>query len=83
MMVQALGLTFITISCALAISFTRHQLVPWDMALIALYAVAPTVVGLMLGTRLRHRISEAQFRRIFFIALLAAGIYMLVRAIIG
>ncbi|MCP5082875.1 MAG: sulfite exporter TauE/SafE family protein [Alphaproteobacteria bacterium] len=83
MMVQALGLTFITISCSLAISFTRHQLVPWDMALIAGYAVVPTVVGLMLGTRLRHKISEAQFRRIFFIALLVAGAYMLVRAIFG
>lgn len=83
MMVQALGLTFITISCSLAISFTRHQLVPWDMALIAGYAVIPTVVGLMLGTRLRHKISEAQFRRIFFIALLVAGAYMLVRALFG
>lgn len=83
MMVQALGLTFITISCSLAISFTRHQLVPWDMALIAGYAVLPTVVGLMLGTRLRHKISEVQFRRIFFIALLVAGVYMLVRAVFG
>ena len=83
MMVQALGLTFITISCSLAISFSRHQLVPWDMALIAGYAVVPTVIGLMFGTRLRHKISEAQFRRIFFIALLVAGVYMLVRATFG
>lgn len=83
MMVQALGLTFITISVALAISFIRHQLVPQDMVLIAGYAVLPTVVGLVLGTRLRHRISEEQFRRIFFIALLAAGGYMLVRAVFG
>ena len=83
MMVQALGLTFITISVSLAVSFTRHQLVPLELLGIALYAVAPTVVGLMLGTRLRHKISEAQFRRIFFIALLIAGAYMLVRAVFG
>lgn len=83
MMVQALGMTFITISVALAVSFGRHQFVPWDMALIAVYAVGPTVVGLVVGTRLRHRFSEAQFRQIFFIALLAAGGYMLVRAVFG
>ncbi|MEM1201150.1 MAG: sulfite exporter TauE/SafE family protein [Pseudomonadota bacterium] len=82
-MVQALGLTFVTISVALAISFTRHQLVPSDVFWIALYAVCPTVVGLVLGTRFRHKISEAQFRQYFFIALLLAGLYMLVRAIYG
>ncbi len=83
MMVQALGLTFITISCSLAVSFTRHQLVPADLIGMAAYAVVPTVLGLLMGTRLRHRISEAQFRRYFFIALLVAGAYMLVRAITG
>ena len=82
MMVQALGLTFVTISSALAVSFARHSLVPMDMALISLYALLPTVVGRMVGTRYRHRISEAQFRRLFFIALLAMGIYMRVQAII-
>ena len=50
----------------LAVSFARHSLVPMDMALISLYALLPTVVGLMVGTRYRHRISEAQFRRLQF-----------------
>ena len=81
-MVQALGLTFVTISAALAVSFTRHSLLPWDMAMIALYAVLPTAVGIVLGTRYRHRISEAQFRRIFFIALFVVGLYMLGRAVL-
>ena len=80
-MVQALGLTFVTISSSLAVAFAQHSLVSWDMALIALYAAVPTVAGLMLGTRYRHRISEAQFRRIFFISLLVAGIYMVIRAV--
>ena len=83
MMVQALGLTFVTISVALAISFTRHQLVPSEVFWLALYAVCPTVVGLVLGTRFRHRISEAQFRQYFFIALFVAGLYMLARAVFG
>jgi len=81
-MVQALGMTFVIISVALAVAFQRHSLIPTDLALFALYAVAPTAAGLAIGTRYRHRISEDQFRRIFFISLLVVGIYMLIRAVI-
>ena len=81
-MVQALGITFIVISVALAVSFQRQNLFTSELALIALYAVMPTAAGLVIGTRYRHRISEEQFRRIFFISLLVVGLYMLVRAII-
>ena len=82
MMVQALGLTFLTISSALAAAMMRHSLVPQDIALLGLFAVAPTAVGIWAGTRYRKSISEAQFRRLFFIALLGVGIYLLVRAFI-
>ncbi|MEM7429434.1 MAG: sulfite exporter TauE/SafE family protein, partial [Pseudomonadota bacterium] len=82
MMVQALGLTFLTISTALAVAFARHSLVPQDMALLGLYAVVPTAAGIWAGTRYRSSISEAQFRRLFFIALLAVGLYMLATAIL-
>ena len=81
-MVQALGMTFVSISLALAVAFQRHNLIPPNLALIALYAVVPTAAGLVIGTRYRHKISEDQFRRIFFISLLIVGIYMLVRAIV-
>lgn len=80
-MVQALGMTFVTISTALAVSFARNNLIQADMAWIALYAVVPTTIGLALGTRYRHRISEQQFRRIFFISLIVVGLYMLARSI--
>ena len=80
-MVQALGMIFVAISVALAVSFQRHALIPANLALLALYAVAPTAAGLVLGTRYRHKISEDQFRRIFFISLFLVGLYMLARAI--
>ena len=82
MMVQALGLTFLTISTALAAAMMRHNLVPQDIALLGLFAVAPTALGIWAGTRYRSNISEAQFRKLFFIALLGVGLYLVVRAII-
>ncbi len=81
-MVQALGMIFVAISVVLAVSFARHDLIPAQLALIAVYAVLPTALGLVIGTRYRHRISEQQFRRIFFISLFVVGLYMLTRVIL-
>ena len=81
-MVQALGMSFVTISAALAVALTRHSLIPADLALLAIYAVLPTAAGLALGTRYRRRISEQQFRTLFFVSLFFVGIYMLARAVL-
>ncbi|MDT8342870.1 MAG: sulfite exporter TauE/SafE family protein [Thermohalobaculum sp.] len=78
--VQALGITFLTISTGLALAMGSHDLISPDLALLSAGAVVPAFVGLWLGQRLRHRISEDLFRRVFFIALLVVGIVMIARA---
>ena len=81
--VQALGLTFVTISTSLLIGMAGRNLISGEQALVSTLAVAPTLAGLALGQRIRHRISEVLFRRLFFIALFGVGIYNLVRANVG
>lgn len=81
--VQALGLTFITISSTLAISMTSNALVTWDHALLSAIGLIPVFIGLTLGRRARHRISEDGFRRIFFIALIGVGLFLLARTLGG
>lgn len=78
--VQALGMGFITIATALGAGLAARAVLTGELAVLSLGAVIPTFAGLMLGTRLRGRISEALFRRIFFIALIGIGIYMILRA---
>ena len=80
-LVQALGITFVTISTALAVSFLHHQLIPADVAALSAYALVPAGIGLMLGRKYRRAISEELFTRYFFIALFLTGIYMIVRAL--
>ncbi|MGI9483626.1 MAG: TSUP family transporter [Hyphomicrobiales bacterium] len=80
-LVQALGITFVTISAALAVSFLHHQLIPADAAGLSFYALVPTGIGLTLGRKYRHSISEELFIRYFFFALFLTGIYMIVRAL--
>jgi uncharacterized membrane protein YfcA len=80
--VQALGLTFVTISLALGASLTGRSLMTQDLVLMSLTALVPTAAGLALGQRYRHHISEERFRRIFFIALFVIGLDMLRRALL-
>lgn len=80
MFVQALGLTFVTISSSLLVGMVGRDLISGEQALVSALVVAPTLVGLVLGQRLRHRISEDLFRKLFFIALIGVGLYSIARA---
>jgi uncharacterized membrane protein YfcA len=79
--VQALGVTFVTITLALGTSLTGRGLMTQDLVLMSLTALVPTATGLALGQRYRHHISEERFKRIFLVALLVIGIDMLRRSL--
>jgi hypothetical protein len=78
--VQMLGITFCIIMISLGIFMAGNQLMPLETALISAAGLVPTSLGMILGQRLRHRMSEHVFRLVLFLALIAAGIYMMVRA---
>ena len=80
--VQALGITFVTISLALGTSLIGRSLLTQDLALMSLTALIPTAAGLALGQRYRHHISEERFKRIFFVALFVIGLDMLRRSLL-
>lgn len=77
--VQALGLTFVTITSTLAVTMTSHSLVSLELATLSVIGLVPVGLGLWLGRRLRHRISEQGFRKLFFLALIVSGVYMIAR----
>ncbi len=81
-LIQALGLTFITISSALAVAMGGTGLVSAEQAALSAAAVAPTVLGLVLGRRVRRLVSEEGFRRAFFLGLIAAGAFMIWRGLV-
>lgn len=77
--VQALGLTFVTITATLALSMSSHSLVSWSLAILSATGLIPVFAGIWLGRRVRHRISEEGFRKLFFVALIVSGLYMIAR----
>lgn len=81
MLVQVLGVTFVTISTTLAVSLTSRSLMTGDLTIISTLGLIPAFFGLWLGRRYRSSISEAQFARLFFIGLLVIGCSLLFGAI--
>ncbi len=77
--VQALGLTFVTISASLAVFMTGHSLVTGELAVLSSIGLIPVFTGFWAGKRVRHHISEERYRRYFFVALFVTGIYMIAR----
>ena len=79
-MVQGMGLTFVTISSALALSMAGVNLVTGELAFLSALGLVPAFAGIWLGQRIRHRIPEAFYRKLFFIALIFSGVYMVAKA---
>jgi len=81
-LVQAMGMLFTASTLALALALGGHRLLGWDTGLLSAGAVLPALLGMALGRRLRCRLPEPVFRRVFFLALLALGVYILIQAVI-
>lgn len=79
-LVQGMGLTFVTISMTLLVSMAGFELMTGEQALLSLFGLVPTFCGIWAGRRIRHRISETFYRKLFFAALIVSGIYMIARA---
>ena len=79
-LVQAMGALYLLSTAALAVALARHELVTVELATASAVALVPALAGMAIGQRVRHRLPEARFRRIFFSALLALGLYLLGRS---
>lgn len=80
-LVQALGLSFLTSAVALAPAVARTGDLSWPVAGASLVALVPALGGMVLGQALRGRISQAAFRRAFFIGLLLLGAWLALRGL--
>jgi uncharacterized membrane protein YfcA len=80
MLVQAMGVLFTLSTLGLGLALAGRGLVGAGLGLQSAAAVAPAVVGMWLGQRLRGRIPEAAFRQVFFAALAVLGLYIAARA---
>ncbi|MGE0845649.1 MAG: sulfite exporter TauE/SafE family protein [Flavobacteriaceae bacterium] len=81
--VQGLGIVLCSGGAALALALGGNGLITRELGLMSLFALLPTFAGLLVGRRIRRRLSEQAFRRVFFLFLLALGVYIIARAFLG
>jgi uncharacterized protein len=79
-LVQALGLSFLVSTLALAVNVAAAGALTTATAPAALLALATACAGMWAGQALRLRLSPAAFRRWFFIGLAVLGAYLALRA---
>lgn len=81
-LVQTLGLAFTISTCCLAWFIYQH---PQDQSSVltpmAWLGLVPALFGMWCGTKIRYRIAEHKFRRLFFYGLISLGSYMLLRTL--
>lgn len=80
-LIQAMGLLFTVSTLALGLALGERDFLSGDLALLSAAAVAPALVGMLLGQQVRRRLSEPAFRKLFFVALFLLGAYIVAGAV--
>lgn len=77
LLIQAMGMLFTVSTLALGLSLGGNSLLSVELGGLSAAAVVPALIGMVLGQRLRQRLSETLFRRVFFVSLLLLGLYII------
>lgn len=80
-LIQAMGIWFTLATTAFSISLGGRGALPPELAMVSAGAVLPALAGMELGRRLRERLPELLFRKVFFGVLMALGVYIAARGI--
>jgi uncharacterized protein len=81
MFIQAMGILFTTSTLALAVALHKADILTVEHGILSLGAVVPAIGGMVLGQRVRNTLSERRFRKVFFVALLVLGSYIIASAL--
>jgi uncharacterized protein len=81
-LVQALGLSFTVSTLALAASLVRDGALQISVAGVSLLALAPALLGMVLGQSVRARVRPETFRVCFFVGSLLLGAHLMLRTLI-
>jgi hypothetical protein len=81
-LIQAMGMLFTVSTITLAVVLGHHKLMSVELAAYSLGGVVPALAGMVIGQKVRGRLSAATFSTIFFASLLILGLYIAARAFI-
>jgi uncharacterized protein len=80
-LIQAMGILFTLSTVGVAVSLQSNALLTAELGVLSAVGLVPAVLGMVFGQRIRQRMSEVVFRRVFLIALVLLGAYIGVTAL--
>lgn len=83
MLIQAMGMLFTASTLALAVALQGNGLLTTELGTLSAAALLPAIIGMVVGQRIRQRLPEQLFRRVFFVSLLILGAYIIASAVGG
>lgn len=76
-LVQAMGMLFAVSTVALALALQQDDRFTMQMGMLSAIALVPAIIGMIIGRRIRGRLSEKTFRIFFFAGILLLGIHII------
>jgi uncharacterized membrane protein YfcA len=80
-LIQAMGMLFTASTIALAVSLQGNDLLSAELGIYSALALIPAIIGMILGQKVRKKLSEQLFKRLLFISLLLLGAYIIMSAL--
>ena len=74
---------FTASTLALGAALQGNNLLTGELSIVSAAALVPALIGMVFGQRIRQSLSEEKFRKVFFIALLLLGAYIIASALTG
>ncbi len=81
-LIQTMGLLFLISTTTLAIAMQKNALLTKELLMLSAFAFVPSYIGMSIGERIRKKISEELFRRLFFVFMLMLGLYIVIRSLV-
>ncbi|MBZ0216903.1 MAG: sulfite exporter TauE/SafE family protein [Fimbriimonadaceae bacterium] len=81
-LIQAMGMLFMASTIALTFSLGVNDFLTFELGLWSAAGIVPAIAGMIAGQRIRAVLSENLFRRMFFLALLALGVFIIAKALL-
>jgi uncharacterized membrane protein YfcA len=78
-LIQALGLSFTVSTLAMALGLATQNALHVQQLGMSLLAIAPALLGMWMGQKLRTRVSPLAFRRYFLLFLMLLGLELILR----
>lgn len=80
MLVQAMGMLFSLSTIGLAFALQKNNLLTSELTAMSSFAIIPSILGMVIGQKIRKSLSENKFKKIFFFSILALGLFIIAKS---